>query len=327
MYHHTIRVSSFCIRPRYSSIDDYLPLNRDIPCKNKEKVNFSVPNVFALIEQFFISYANYIDIESHMKLFSINSDSVNRNDARDYKTLSAVIQSGAYGIDSQIINKNTYDLRYARNTADADIKPFSLMFYVPCDIQEHIIKKGILIFQEIGPYGVKSLTIQQLNSFLSENYNLVIETRSTATGAYFHDLLTRGRISEITCVRNSISEDPSDNFVLNAGKQERTYISPIFRQSFIDGILRTLSNLPEDAIVEILDIEPELLSDYDDIKFRIHLENDRYKTISIFQLHQLGITEAVPDDILMANGQPQRELLIQFMTRIAYQCQGRIVFE
>lgn len=52
------------------------------------------------------------------------------------------------------------------------------------DVSEYKIKKGLIIFQSIGQYGVKTLTSNYLRKFFSD-IGITLEIRSVSPKAFF----------------------------------------------------------------------------------------------------------------------------------------------
>lgn len=68
------------------------------------------------------------------------------------------IYSGIYGSSSEIIDGDTEKVRYKKKSSDIDTRPFYLMVILPKDNEKVIVQKGMFIFQNVGQFGVKTIT-------------------------------------------------------------------------------------------------------------------------------------------------------------------------
>lgn len=326
MYRHGLRVSSFYIKRKYARSGSVLPLNKEISCKDLDEREFSEKNVFTIIEAFIKYYADFEDNEGQMRMFTIAQESILRRTTKNYTCLFFTVRCGTYGLESDIVNRVDREVRYRRKREDADIKQFSCLFFVPKDTPGREVKKGIIIFQEFGPYGVKTFTLDRLEKFFSNNYNITFETRSISPASYVKKILHESKVQRVTYILNDVSTDNADNLIMNAGREERSFITPVLKQGGIDGLFHSIGYADDETMVEICDevVDERIFEQYSDIKFNVTL-GKRRKTISLFDISQFGIIEEVPDDILMNNGQPEKNLLFDLMITTALKFKEKLV--
>lgn len=58
------------------------------------------------------------------------------------------------------------------------------MFIIPRDNNNVRVNKGLIIFQNVGVFGVKTTTIQKINDYFTENYNISLKC-ATVTPTLF----------------------------------------------------------------------------------------------------------------------------------------------
>lgn len=316
MIKHGLLICSFEAKKKYSSGDkDLYKLNSPI----ESTVHGQFLNIFAIMEAFIDNFKEYHNDEKVMKMFSIDKSSVITESKDTYTFLSCIIMSGAYGYESEMTNKDTFEVVYTRKKEDADIKPFQMLMYVPHDTIDKSVIKGMLIFETIGSYGVKTITVQNMKMFFSDVCGLTLITRSISVRLFVERLFQEGKLSRITLVNNKVSADPSDNIFLNSGREEKAYFKPRLTNTFINKVLNFIGgSIQGDEILEIND------TTYDDIKFTF-LHAGRTKTVSLMALDSFSIIEDIPEHIY-PNGDVNRENLIIHMEQVAKEYASKMIF-
>lgn len=217
MISHGLLICSFFMKKKYSRTEDeILALNGSY-----EYDEVTYDNIFSLFSGFYDNYTELADDEKLMKMFSIDRGSIKRDVREDYVAESGIIHSGSYGTESDITNKTTKRVVYRRNQDDADIKQFHYMIYVPNDVEGNEIVKGMLLFETIGTFGVKTISVNNMKKFFSEKYGLTMETRSISVRIFIENLLKKDKLKKVTLIKNSVSRDPSDNMFLNIGGKKK----------------------------------------------------------------------------------------------------------
>lgn len=79
-------------------------------------------------------------------------------------------------------NINTNEVSYNKSKDDDDMKEFICLFYVLKDIDEEV-KKGIIVFESVGSYGVNVITCDVLKRFFS-SVNITMEVKSVSPDAF-----------------------------------------------------------------------------------------------------------------------------------------------
>lgn len=314
MINHGLLICSFYMKKKYSRTEDQaLELNQEYEYDGKK-----YKNVFSMIREFVNNYSELTDDEKMMKMFSVDDSSVKKIKKDGYTIETGTIHSGSYGTESEITNKQTKEVVYRRGKDDADIKQFNYLIFVPEDSEEDKVVKGIILFETIGTYGVKTITIRNMKGFFSEKYGLTMETRSISVRVFMEKLLKDDKLSRVTLIKNSVSKDSADNMFVNVGREEKTYIRPKLKDSWIAKLLEHLDGMAGEDIFEIND---EI---YEDIKLTFS-HGGRTKTVRLNDIDRFSMVEDVPDYVYSGNS-IDRKKLINYMEETAKAYASRMVF-
>ncbi len=314
MISHGLLICSFSLKKKYSRTENkIIALN-----KSYEYDEITYDNIFDLFHRFYDNYAELVDDEKLMKMFSIDRECVKENIREDYIVESGMIHSGSYGTESEITNKNTKEVVYERSPNDADIKHFHYMIYVPNDADGKEIVKGMLLFETIGSFGVRTIFVNNMKRFFSEKYGLTIKIRSISVRIFMEELLKNDKLKKVTLIKNSVSKDSADNMFLNTGREEKAYIKPTLKEGWIARLLNYLDGKSDEDIFEIND------EVYEDIQFTFsHVGKTR--TVRLNNLDKFSMIEDVPDYVFSAdrNG---GEKLIEYMEQTAKDYASKMIF-
>lgn len=303
MLNHGLLACSFIVRKKYVK-DEIYSLNGEYQYDDK-----IYHGIIEMLHEFFYNYKDYHDDEKLMKMFSVDQNSIKIVEKDSYFMVSGMIKSGAYGVESQLTNRTTNKVIFKREKDDADIKNFSFMIIIPKDVEDLIVEKGILLFETIGPYGVKTITTKNFKSFFSENFGLTVETRSISVRLFMEKLLKDEKLGRITLIKDKVSKDSSDNMFLTVGREEITYIKPTLKSSWISLLLEHIGGTSNDDIFEIKD------EVYTDIKFTFS-QGGRTKTVRLKDIDKFSMVEDVPSYVYEGND-INRERLILHMEETA----------
>ncbi len=311
-------ICSFFLKKRYSrgKNEDLFKLNTRYDF-TKDNVVVSFSDVFEIFDAFCKSnYVNAND-EKKLKTFSIEKDSVKYINTDVYRTMSFTIISGAYGIESDLTDSNTNEVLFHRDTHVADNKKFNVLVFVPKDVGDVSVIKGILIFQTIATYGVKSITVDRLKSFIKD-IGLSIDTRSVSVRALIEKLIDDGGLNKITLIKDTISPNDADNILISSGREEKSFIRPKLQPKWLQKLLAFFENMDKSGVYEI---EGE---EYDDIKVHFDL-GGRARTASLSNIDKFSVIEDFPETVYN-NGHYNKEELIKHMIETANAYKTKMIF-
>lgn len=296
-------ICSFIIKERFANSDECYALNKEIVVDGSR-----YKNALTLFLDFCLSKVSYVDDAKAMKLFSVDSESINTHDDTIACALSFTVKSGAYGIESVLTDRRTGREKYRATAEDANIKQFKCLVYIPKDQAGYEVIKGILVFQSIATYGIKTLSCAQLKEYFASK-GMTLETRNVSVRAFIEKLFDTGAAHKITFIRNKVSPDASDNMLITSGKEERSFYKPELKQDFKSKLLDMVEGEQED---EVFEFDNER---YENLKITFKL-GDQYRTVSFSDISRFSIVEEIPQEIYN-NGHYQEDKLIDFIIKTA----------
>lgn len=294
----SLRAYSFSIRPYYSKgFNKVFPLNSELKLQQRVNGEYSecvFSSTMDLIKEF-ICRNNIIDDKVDTKqLFYCQFDPSNQGETDTYTYLIFSAFAGYYGYASNLIDRGTKQVTHKKSRDEADVKEFYVMVAIPKDSSLQKAKRGLLFFQEIGIYGVKTITVKTMQSFFSSNFGISFKEQNLAPDFYLKKLFDSGIIQHIKIARNSISSDSSDRlYTAGYGREERT-LTPI---KITDKLKRQLLHVSESRY-SFFTFDN---NDYPEVKMVVKI-GDRFRTINLHALDELSVEEALPDELLGADG-------------------------
>lgn len=316
MTSHGMLVCSFYIKKRFSKgTNELLPLNLPFSIEIEDGKRAVFDDVFHMLSSFCQRNMFLSDDEKQQKVFAIKENSYHEYHEATYRSCTFIVKSGSYGIEGEITNRHTQEVTHRMNSDEAPVKEFRVIAYVHQDAGDVFVTKGILVFQSISSYGVKTITVDRFRRFLAE-YDLTLETRSVSVRTFIEKLIEQGNLYKITLIRNQLSPNTTDNMLINTGREEVSYIHPTLRQEWLQKILTIFQKADETGICEIPDEE-----NFDDLSVHFRL-GERTRTVRLKYLDRQSIIEDIPDEIIRDRNE---NTLPNYMIQTAYEYDARMV--
>lgn len=320
MTSHGMLVCSFFVKKRFEQTNDdslYF-LNDELNVSTESgKVTESFRDFFELLHVFCNVNKELSDDVEKQKLFSISEDTIRMYNRDTYRAMSFVVKSGNYGVEAEIIDRKTGEETHHRSADEAAVMKFNCVVYVPKDVGNARIFKGILIFETIGVYGAKTVTTKYLRTFFAQ-YGITFETRSVSIKVFMDKLIQQGNLYRITLINNKLSPNEADNMLIASGKETRSYLKPQLKPEFLENMLAWFERADKTGICEIPDSEV-----YDDIAVTFRI-NDRARTVRLGNIEKMSIIEDIPEQIFRTRDS-NRELL-SYMIETADTYKSKMVF-
>lgn len=293
-----VNISSFRLKKKYTKKEEFIPFYSDFS-KNKDDCIYSCDNIIDVIEEFYKSKILPEQLDYHKKYFGAKKDSFKIIEKNDRIYVSFTVICGAYGIKSEITDIDTNEILFKRKTNNADVKDFRIMFAFARNQDTFEVNKGVILFEVIGQYGVKTLITNKLREFLSNNFHVIPFFYTVSTREAFEKLVEKGSFKKINLIKNEVSPNFSNMLGINCGKEVRTVAVASIREkkNFVDKLLNFAT-----SDKEVYEIDDE----YDDISITIDM-GGRTKTTSIKNFSSLYIVEELPKDVLDIDG----EMIVQ----------------
>lgn len=271
--------------------------------RTDEVLNLNNQGIFDnLLEQFCNRFEDeYNNNETLEKVFKIeeyrdiNCDTFN---TRIFK-----IKSGKYGVSSEIVDTDTGEVAYVRNESEADVMPFYFSMAVPTNDSD----TGLIIFENVGIYGIKSIfkeSFKEICFYNDDEYSLII--RNVLPAEYIERFLSRGILKRIRFIRNNIPHNTAERMGLNLGVNinNRPYEEYIIHRpgNIINSAARQIREFMnrQIAINDIIHLEN---FEYNNIKLDFSL-GGRSKTLNLSNIENVVVTEDITNNLILEGGHP-----------------------
>lgn len=311
MFNLSLTACSFYLKKSNSRKQDKIfSLNSDMSGTYNEQ-EYTIYNAQELFESFFHAHENMEKDDIKKQTFSCRYEDSYTRDTAAFKMIYAKIQSGIYGTSSVIYDADTNRVKLKKSAKDIDVRPFYVFVILPKDTEDMKVQKGMLIFQNVGQFGVKTVTTDLMQSYFSSNYGITIICKTIAPELFIKKVIRRDNIKKLVMVKNVKSVDDAD-FRRGYGKEVREigelHFSDTFWSKIYDKILWVAG--AKNNLFEFEDIS------YDTLKVVVDI-GGRNRKIDLHNLENLSIIEAIPEEIRMSDGHPDEQLLIEHFTEVA----------
>lgn len=309
-------ICSFYLKERHTSNDENIfKLNQPLITDSDKFYK----DIFEMLSEFCNENLILTDDETMSKIFSIQKESIVTYDEHDssYRAISFIVRSGSYGIEEDITDRHTNKIQYRKKEDDVNVKSFRCLIYVPKDKSDKEILKGIMIFQTIATYGIKTITVKKLSGYFAKQ-NLTFCTRSVSVRAFVEKLIEQGDLSKITFIKNKISPDKSDNIILSSGSEEVTYVKPKLTTDFLNKFLSFFDTSKSEDIYEFGE------QSYNDIRVEFNLGGHK-RSARLQAIEKLSVVEDIPQHIYM-NGKGEDNNIINYMIETAESYKEKMIF-
>lgn len=126
------------------------------------------------------------------------------------------IETGSYGLESNIYNVKKKSIVYKRSEDEADMLPFFFLFEIPEGTDE-----AILILQRTGNYGIRKILHSVLAPRFQEHFpDLRLRIDPLVPAEQIKSLFKEGRVTQIRFVRYGLTSDLADYY--EGGHKEKT---------------------------------------------------------------------------------------------------------
>lgn len=297
-------------------------LNDNIEVKKEDNDELENIKVKKLFNSFFSEYACSVNDQNSQKIFSCEHKEFYCGDTEAFSYLYTIINSGIYGSRSDIIDIDTNQVIHKKKSNEADVRPFYLYIVIPKDNEDVKVQKGLLFFQNIGPFGVKTITTSFMIDYFSKKYGLSFKLKTVSSDLFIKKIVTKENIKQLIMTRNHVSDDRSDRINNGYGEETRVIGKLFYNETAWDKIMNSIRYCSKGKynIFEFENIK------YDTLKVRVSI-GDRERTIDLHNLENLSIVEGIPDEIKMADGHPKADELLVHFQKVANEYLSEMVLQ
>lgn len=204
----------------------------------------------------------------------------------DGRSIYGVIESGIYGISSNLRDVETDSITYKKKKSEADVLPFYFLAYIPEDTDE-----GILLFQRTGKHGIRSKFGGFIDRYFSDRHKgFNIEINALIQEEIIKKILYSGTIKKLRCVKYQAPVDGFDG--LDEGHEEVPYDMEIVLSGSRIPVMKKIKNFFESktsvrSLIELRDFD----FSYDTVKVEVEVDG----SLRTFDLGRLNRARAYYD--------------------------------
>lgn len=273
---------------------------------------YEFDNSFELFSLFFEEYRSLYKDDVKQQSFRCEYSNDNVIETQDFYMRYVKIYSGVYGSSSDIVDGATQKILYKKQSSDIDTRPFYLMIVLPKDSERVIVQKGMFIFQNVGPFGVKTITTTLMQDYFSNKFGITLKCNTIAPDLFVRKVIRRDNIKKLLMIKNMKSSDLADNIGKGYGTEIREISNLCFSETIWDRMMDKIRFVAGGKynLFEFEQIE------YDNLKVVVDI-GGRTRKINLHNLDNLSIIEGIPDEIKMADGHPNLQMLIDYFIKVA----------
>lgn len=287
-------------------------LNMPLTLQKEDGTECYFQDLSEIFVQFFKTHESLVKDDNKQQSFRCEYNEDNILETDDFRMFYTRIYSGVYGSSSDIIDGNTQKVKYKKKSSDIDTRPFYLMVVFPKDSERVVVQKGLFIFQNVGQFGVKTITTTLMQEFFSNEFHITLKCNTISPDLFVKKIIRQDNIKKLVMVKNIKSSDTSDNVRKGYGSEIREIGNLYFTEKMWSRMMDKIRYVAGGRynLFEFEQIE------YDNLKVVVDI-GGRTRKINLHNLENLSIIEAIPDEIKMADGHPNLKMLIEHFTKVA----------
>lgn len=289
----SVSIYSFSIRKLHARKNNTINLNESL---TTEKNNLVVGNAYELFFDFFSQYTDFDNNKFNKKLFKATSMN-DKSNCGNFTTETYLIESGGYGISSEILSSETKKLVHNLKQDEASVMKFHVVIAIPHDRNNFKVKKGLMLFQNVGSFGVMTITTQYIKRFFSEKYDLSIDYYIASKEQMFNLFVQKQQIKEIRLITNYNPANIAEAIDKGYGSEIKILQNFSNKEKFWIKMLKNFKHI-SDSKSNTIEFESVW---YNNIKLVVNY-GGRDRTINLKHLNTLAIIESLPEGILMDDG-------------------------
>lgn len=306
----SITVCSFYLSKRNVKKNKIIyALNESIKYTDNNE-NESETTIYDILQDFSKLYFDSVKEEKKKKTFSC--EFIETKDTDNFTLYTFQIVSGYYGSASTIVDAETREKKYDMKPSDVAEKNFYVYIIIPKDNRKVTVNKGMMIFQNIGIFGVKTITCDYLVKYLAENYNITLKCATVSPELFIKKVLIKENLKKMILIKNYKSTDPTDQYYTGYGSECRILSNFRFDDTKWNKIISEINNIVKGktTVFELEDIP------YDNLKVEVSI-GERKRTINLQSIENLSIIEPIPDSIMNNKGYADLSKLSDYIIQTA----------
>lgn len=271
-------------------------------------------NIFNnILEMFRNQYSNEYDnnenLERLFKIENFTDELYEENGQPLFRQIICKVKSGKYGIESEIVNSQTGEVTYRRTETDADVMPF----YFAIGIPVNETNRALVVFQNNGIYGIKTVFTNAMKTICVENGNTYCcDVRNIIPREYINRFLENGILKKIRFIRYNIPNDRAERMGLNLGVngENMPYEEYVVHRplGFMDRNRRRIGEFVDGqrGINRVVEMEG---FEYNNIKLEFKL-GGKSKTLDLSGLDKVVVSEDITNEVDTIGGHPTEHSIL-----------------
>jgi len=257
--------------------------------------------------------SDLIDNEKIQKLIRLKPDSL----IPLGREFSGILESGDYGYEAPIIDKNSGQRVHLKELDQAEMIPFFFQIHIPRNG-----RSGILIVQRFKQHGIFGLLRNILKSEFRNNFQqYVLDISPLVSDEIVDDFIRNGRLNRITFKRLELTPDiinqadsGSANSIENVGRIEYSIIANRGRSLPFLSRIRNAVRQGDVALDGLYNING---FDYNSISVSVKL-NGHTRTLDLSSLNNIGAFFDISNEVEIneETGHPEEDSIRQLSRRI-----------
>lgn len=283
--------------------------------------NVSGKSFLQIITEFCETYEGYESDRLEKRVFKSDIlddfQEYDNGDSRlNFSAVMGKINSGEWGYTREIVDPTSGDVVYSKPEGFADVLPFLFCVAIPYeDNQESSAVSGIIMFQNLGVYGIKTAFFKHLRCFFVAKYpEIQLEVNPLCPSAFARHIMETGIIKEVSVIKNTITADLANGLGLSStqGYQEWSFkridgLTQGKKQALSDYILSGNGSIHE--ILQLPDIT------FDNIKYKLQV-GKKTITLNLKNLDSLNVSEEVSNEAIGTDGHPIPDRLKTYFSQM-----------
>lgn len=319
MWNLSLTACSFHLRKKHAKgIERIYPLNDKFKLSNKDKTEKIMGNALEAFKNFFKLHDAYKDDPDEKRMLSCSYIDTDCGEKDNYNYILGIIHSGTYGVPSVITDRITNQIVHKRTNSQADIKDFYLMIIIPKDNDKVTVQKGLMFFQNIGQFGVKTATTKYLKEYFAEHLEISFHSGNISPDIFVSKLFFNNKINKLLLTKNYLSDDIADRVNKGYGQEVRML-------SQLNLSTRLIDKMRDFAKGRNRVFEFEQIN-YDKLRINVDV-GGRERTINLHNIENLSVIEAIPNEILMIDGTVKKSELLEHYFKVADEYMETMVFQ
>lgn len=195
MFNLSLTACSFHLRKANSKgTKEIYNLNMPLTLQKDDGTEETLPDLSEIFVSFFEKHKILVKDDVKQQSFRCEYNRENYRETADFRMFYAKIYSGVYGSSSDIVDGSTQKIKYKKKSSDIDTRPFYFMVIFPKDSENVTVQKGLFIFQNVGPFGVKTITTTLMQEFFSNEFKISLKCNTISPDLFIKKVIRKDNI-------------------------------------------------------------------------------------------------------------------------------------